>query len=177
VVQYRRKAASDREGEAANVLAICRRSGVPLIINDDVQLAARIGADGVHLGKDDCPLDEARTRLGPDAIIGVSCYDSVEAAVLAQRQGAGYVAFGRFFPSRTKPRAPLAHLETLHEARRLISVPIVAIGGITPENGAQLLAAGAHLLAVIDAVFGAPDPEAAAAAFRGLFAHSSAPPK
>jgi len=170
VVQYRRKPGSDREREADALLRICRNYNVPLLVNDDVGLACRIGADGVHLGKDDCSLTEARTRLGPAAIIGVSCYDSVEAALAAAQEGANYVAFGRFFPSRTKPQAPLAHVETLTEARRLLSLPIAAIGGITPENGARLLEAGADLLAVIDAVFGKPDPEEAANAFRTLFA-------
>jgi thiamine-phosphate pyrophosphorylase len=170
VVQYRAKSAADPVAEAERLLAVCRAGGVPLVINDDVELAGRIGADGVHLGKDDPDLEEARRILGPDAIIGVSCYDSVERAVQAEAAGAGYVAFGRFFPSRTKPGAPCARLETLVEAKRRLSVPIVAIGGITPENGGPLLEAGAGLLAVIDGVFGAGDPERAARRFAPLFA-------
>ncbi len=169
VIQYRAKASLDPLREAASVLAACRDGGVPLIINDDVELARRIGADGVHVGKDDVSLKEARDALGPNAIIGVSCYDSVDLAVRAEAGGASYVAFGRFFSSKTKPNAPCARLETLAEAKCRLSVPIVAIGGVTPENGGLLLKAGADLLAVIEAVFGEPDPGLAAAEFLPLF--------
>lgn len=171
-IQYRAKTSRNPLGEAAGLLAICRAARVPLIINDDVELARRIGADGVHLGKGDLPLMEARKVLGPDAIIGMSCYDSVELAIQAEAGGASYVAFGRFFPSKTKPDAPCARLETLVEAKRRLRVPIVAIGGITPENGGLLLKAGADFLAVIEAVFGAPDPGLAAAEFLPLFSES-----
>jgi len=169
VIQYRCKSEEARRATAHLLLTECRRADVPLIINDDVELAADIGADGVHLGRDDASATDARARLKPSAIIGVSCYDSVERAERAQQQGASYVAFGRFFPSRSKPNAPCARLETLVEARRRLRIPIVAIGGITPENGGQLIAAGADLLAVIDGVFGNSDPEAAARRFRPLF--------
>lgn len=172
VFQYRRKIGPSgigRETEAAGLLEICRRFGIPMIVNDDAALARQLGADGVHLGREDGSPQEARAVLGQDAVIGVSCYDSVPRALEAERAGADYVAFGRFFPSRTKPLASSARLETLTEARRLLTVPIVAIGGITPENGASLLEAGADLLAVVDALFGAPDPGIAAAAFRLLF--------
>jgi thiamine-phosphate pyrophosphorylase len=170
VVQYRAKSAADADAEAGLLLSVCRAGGVPLIVNDDVDLALRIGADGVHLGQDDADLAEARERLGPGAIIGLSCYDSVERAVAAEAAGADYVAFGRFFPSRSKPGAPRARLETLAEARRRLRVPIVAIGGITADNGAALLEAGAGVLAVIDGVFGAGDPERVARCFRPLWA-------
>jgi len=169
LIQYRAKSAHDRLAEARLVLAECRAAGVPLIINDDVELAFAINADGVHLGKDDGSVQQARERLGQGAIIGVSCYDSVERALEAQAQGASYAAFGRFFPSASKPNAPCAHLETLIEAKRKLSIPLVAIGGITPDNGKTLLNAGADMLAVIDAVFGTDDPERAAAAFQPLF--------
>jgi thiamine-phosphate pyrophosphorylase len=172
VVQYRAKSARDPEAEAAAVLAACRAAGVPLIVNDDLDLAARIGADGVHLGRHDAPLGEARRVLGEAAIVGVSCYDSVDLAVAAEAAGASYVAFGCFFPSRTKPAAPPARLEVLAEAKRRVRVPVVAIGGITAENGGALLAAGADLLAVVGGVFGADDPEAAAWRFRALFAEA-----
>lgn len=171
LVQYRAKAAAD-EAEARAVLAACRAGGVPLIVNDDVELALRIGADGVHLGRDDAAPAEARRRLGREALLGVSCYDSVELALRAEDAGADYVAFGRFFPSKTKPGAPLARLETLGLARQRTRLPIAAIGGITPDNGALLLAAGADLLAVVDGVFGAGDPEAAARRFLPLFARA-----
>jgi thiamine-phosphate pyrophosphorylase len=169
-IQYRCKSSEDRLAAARRFLTECHLAQVPLIINDDVDLALEIGADGVHLGKDDIPLEEARERLGPSAIVGMSCYDSVERAEEAQRQGASYVAFGRFFPSRSKPAAPCAHLETLTEARSRLAIPIVAIGGITADNGGQLIRAGADLLAVIDAVFGNQDPAVAAKRFQPLFA-------
>ena len=169
VVQYRAKQPQDPVGEAAALLALCRAAGIPLIINDDVELALAIGADGVHLGREDGAVSAARARLGPCAILGVSCYDSVERAAEAVAEGADYVAFGRFFPSLTKPGAPCAHLETLTLARRRLTVPVVAIGGITLENARPLLAAGADLLAVVDGVFGGGDPEAAARSFRKLW--------
>jgi thiamine-phosphate pyrophosphorylase len=172
VVQYRAKAAADPVGAAERLLATCRAARVPLIVNDDVALARRIGADGVHLGRDDTPLAEARRVLGSGAIIGVSCYDSVERAARAEGEGADYVAFGRFFPSKTKPGAPCARLETLGLAKERLRVPIVAIGGITAENGGILLEAGADLLAVIDGVFGGNDPEGAALEFQALFSRS-----
>lgn len=173
VFQYRRKSGprEGREHEAARLLQICRRSGIPLIVNDDVELARRIGADGVHLGRGDTSLAAAREVLGRNAIIGVSCYDSVPRAQRLERAGADYVAFGRFFPSRTKPLATPADAGILTEARRLLTIPIVAIGGITPANGAVLRRAGADVLAVVDAVFGAADPEAAVRAFEALFAN------
>lgn len=172
VVQYRAKSAADPLEDAARLLAVCRAGRVPLIINDDVALACRIGADGVHLGRDDGDLAEARRLLGPDAVIGVSCYDSLDRAEQAAAAGASYVAFGRFFPSLTKPAAPCARLETLVAAKRRLDVPIVAIGGITPANGGPLLAAGAGLLAVIEGVFGDGDPAEAARRFRPLFDES-----
>lgn len=169
VIQYRCKNTAERQAGAPHLLHLCREAGVPLIINDDVELAAEVGADGVHLGKDDGDMALARRALGPQAIIGVSCYDSLERAMAAEQSGASYVAFGRFFPSRSKPNAPCARLETLTEARRRIRLPIVAIGGITADNGSPLLSAGADLLAVIEGVFGSNDPEAAAARFQPLF--------
>lgn len=171
VFQYRRKSVSKGgEREAASLLAHCRRQGIPLIVNDDVELAGRIGADGVHLGRDDVSVTDARAALGRDAIVGVSCYNSVARAQSAERAGADYVAFGRFFPSRTKPLATPADPGVLTEAKRVLAIPIVAIGGITLENGASLLEAGADVLAVVDAVFGAADPESAVRAFAELFA-------
>ncbi len=168
-IQYRAKSGGNHLLEARLILAECRAAGAPFIVNDDVELAQNLDADGVHLGKDDGSPRAARERLGEGAIIGVSCYDSVEQAVQAERDGASYVAFGRFFPSKSKPSAPCARLETLAEAKRRINVPIVAIGGITPENGRTLIEAGADCLAVIDGVFGNDDPELAARAFQPLF--------
>jgi thiamine-phosphate pyrophosphorylase len=170
VIQYRSKSSLQPLQEARLLLTECKAFQVPLIINDDVELALAMGADGVHLGKDDGSIFEARKRLGGQALIGVSCYDSLERAVDAQAQGASYVAFGRFFPSANKPDAPCAQLETLTAAKQGLHLPIVAIGGITPENGLSLIKAGADVLAVIDGVFGADDPQQRALAFKPLFA-------
>ena len=170
IVQYRDKNPCDALYLAKELVKICHQYGVPLIINDDVELAARTGADGVHIGKEDGATAQARKRLGNNAIIGVSCYDFVERAIEAQTQGATYVAFGRFFPSSSKPLAAPARIETLQQAKRLLNIPIVAIGGILPENGAQLLAAGADLLAVIGGLFDS-QPEQSARAYQALFDH------
>jgi thiamine-phosphate pyrophosphorylase len=172
LVQYRDKSSDrpSRERQARGLLRLCQDHEVPLIINDDVELAAAIGAGGVHLGKDDMALDEARVRLGPRAIIGVSCHDSLEQAVRAAHAGADYVAFGSFFASPTKPRAVRAPLSLLESAHRALNVPICAIGGITPDNGAVLVTAGAHMLAVISGIFAQRDIAAAARRYAQLFA-------
>lgn len=171
VIQYRDKGTDlpRRRREAAALAVLCRSRGVPLIVNDDIELARVIAADGVHVGRDDQSLESARAALGPQAIIGVSCYDSMERALRAQSAGANYVAFGRFFSSRTKPEAIQANLQLLRDVRSRIAVPIVAIGGITSTNGAALLDAGADLLAVIHSVFGHRDPKAAAREYLPLF--------
>lgn len=173
VVQYRAKQGRASVEEARALLKVCRQAFVPLIVNDDVELAIHIGADGVHLGREDPDLRKVRARIGPLAILGVSCYDDLERAVWAAQQGADYVAFGRFFPSITKPNAPCARLETLARARLKIRIPIVAIGGITVENGAKIIAAGADLLAVVEGVFGAQEPKGAASQFQALWRTSS----
>ncbi len=170
IVQYRDKNPCDALLLATELVKICHRYEVPLIINDDVELAARAGADGVHIGKEDGAIAQVRKRLGSDAIIGVSCYNFVERAIEAQAQGATYVAFGRFFPSSSKPLAAPAKIETLQQAKRLLNIPIVAIGGILPENGAQLLAAGADVLAAIGGLFDS-QPEQSARAYQALFDH------
>jgi thiamine-phosphate pyrophosphorylase len=168
VVQYRDKTSHNKHDLGSELLKICHHHNVPLIINDDIELAVNLGADGVHLGKDDGYIAEARNRLGANAIIGISCYNSVERALAMQDQGATYVAFGRFFPSSSKPLAAPAELSTLHEAKALLKIPLVAIGGILPENGLQLLQAGADLLAVIGGIFD-EDPEQSAKKYRSLF--------
>ncbi len=172
VVQYRDKSADNmhREREAGNVLAVCRAHGVPLIINDDVALAATVGADGVHLGRDDAVVREARRVLGAAAIIGVSCYNDFDLAVAAQQVGASYVAFGRFSASYTKPDAVLASLDLIRRAKAQLSIPVVAIGGITPDNAAPLIDAGVDMLAVIHGIFGQADPEQAARRYTQFFA-------
>lgn len=171
LIQYRDKHASDarRHARATALLALCRRHGVPLIINDDLALAVAIGADGLHVGRDDPDIANARRALGPHAIIGASCYNRLELAEAAVAAGASYVAFGRFFPSLSKPAAVQAEPDLLVRAHRHLPVPVVAIGGITPENGGRLLHAGADLLAVIEGLFAAPDVRGAAARYRALF--------
>jgi thiamine-phosphate pyrophosphorylase len=168
VVQYRDKAPDDATYLAKELLSLCQRYNVPLLINDDVELAARIGADGVHLGREDGDILSARKTLGDKAMIGVSCYDSVESARQAETLGVDYVAFGRFFPSSSKPLAAPAHLETLRQAQHQIQVPIVAIGGILPSNGQSLLEAGADVLAVIGGLF-EDNPEQAVQDYLTLF--------
>ena len=171
MIQYREKhlPREERGREARALATLCHERDVPLIINDDIELAAACGAAGVHLGQDDAPVSRARRRLGQRAIIGVSCYNRMERARTAAGTDASYVAFGRFFPSKTKPGALQAQPALLKQARREISLPIVAIGGITPANGAELVHAGADLLAVIHGVFGQTDIRAAARRYAALF--------
>jgi thiamine-phosphate pyrophosphorylase len=168
IVQYRDKHPEDALLLATELVDVCRQHQVPLIINDHISLAAAVGADGVHLGKDDGDIALARKELGGNAIIGVSCYDSLERALSAQQQGANYAAFGRFYPSSSKPLAAPATIATLLQAKQTLDIPIVAIGGILPENGKALLDAGANFLAVIGGLFDY-EPEQAARAYRSLF--------
>jgi thiamine-phosphate pyrophosphorylase len=170
IVQYRDKSGDGerRRAEGAALLAVCHRFGVPLIINDDVELAAAIGAEGVHLGEHDGNVDAARTRLGASAIIGVSCYDSLDRARQLAAAGADYLAFGAFFPSPTKPLARRARVGLLRDAKSL-GLPLVAIGGITPDNARPLIEAGADFVAAISGVFAAADPSAAARRYAHLF--------
>jgi len=172
LVQYRNKStdAMLRREQADMLVALCHGRGVPLIVNDDVELACAVGADGVHLGRDDMAVSAARAALKPDALIGVSCYDELPRALGAERSGADYVAFGSFFPSAVKPGAVRAPIDLLQRARAATALPIVAIGGITAYNAAQLVAAGADALAVISALFDTADTYAAAQAFAPAFA-------
>ena len=169
-LQYRNKAASEdlRAEQAIALMPLCRQLQVPLIINDDWALAAAIGADGVHLGRDDGELALARHEMGPDALLGASCYADLRLARQAVFAGADYVAFGAFYPSSTKPGAPPAPLSILGEAASL-GVPRVAIGGITPDNARPLVDAGADLLAVISGVFDAVDPTLATQTYLSCF--------
>jgi len=170
MIQYRAKDAP-RElaiAQAKRLAALCRDHGVPLVVNDSVELALEAGADGVHLGRDDGDAREARRKM-PRAILGVSCYADPERARVAACAGADYVAIGSVFASGTKPGAVRAPLELLARAREAAGLPVVAIGGITPANAPQAIAAGADMVAVINAVFDAPDVRAAAAQFARLF--------
>lgn len=171
VVQYRDKSndVARQHEQASELLVLCRRYHVPLLINDSLRLADLVGADGVHIGRDDGGIHEARIVLGPDSIIGVSCYQSLPLALQAQAAGADYVAFGSFFPSYTKPGADPAAIGLLHQAAHVIHLPIVAIGGITLGNADRLIDAGADALAVISALFDSDDIEGTARQFVDLF--------
>jgi thiamine-phosphate pyrophosphorylase len=169
-LQYRNKAADPglRATQAAALQAWCAAAGVPLLVNDDPALAAAIGAAGVHLGDGDAAIGAARELLGGDAIIGASCYDDDARARACAAAGASYLAFGALFPSATKPHARRASPALLRAATRH-GLPLVAIGGITPDNAGIAIAAGADLVAVVGGVFDARNPVAAARALQALF--------
>lgn len=171
LIQYRSKSPDSqrRTQDATALLHLCRGFRIPLIINDDIQLAKDIGADGVHLGKDDESIGQARAVLGKQAIIGVSCYNDLTLATRAEGMGADYVAFGSFFASTTKPAAVTAPIEVLRQAQTRLSIPVVAIGGITPDNASILIDAGADAVAVIHGLFGQEDILAAAEDYARLF--------
>jgi len=170
-IQYRDKVHNGvkRQRIGHRLLMLCREYGATLIINDDIALCLAIGAGGVHLGKGDANINTARAQLGETKIIGVSCYNQLQLAVQAQQDGADYVAFGSFYNSSTKPDAVAAPLSLLTEARMHVTVPIVAIGGITVDNGQPLITAGADALAVINGIFGEDDIKAAAQTFSDYF--------
>ena len=173
LLQYRDKSgdASKRLREAEALRELCEHHGANLIINDDTDLAARLGV-GLHLGQEDGSLTAARALLGEQAIIGATCHASLALAEQASRDGADYVAFGRFFNSSTKPGAPAATPELLEQARQQTDLPIVAIGGVTLDTAAQLIARGADLIAVVHALFAADsaaEVERRARAFSQLF--------
>ncbi len=172
VLQYRNKSASTalKLQQAQELRQLTRESNTVFIVNDDAYLAAKVDADGVHLGGEDGSLALARALLGDSRIIGVSCYNRPPLAFEAARQGADYVAFGAFFSSSVKPDAARAEVAMLQAARSELNVPIVAIGGITQQNGAALIEAGADALAVISALWNAPDIAASAHEFSTLFA-------
>ena len=170
VLQYRNKTASSsvRLEQARALREVSSEFDIPLIINDDLALALSVAADGVHLGSADGSVADARAVLGKAKLIGVSCYNRIALAHEAVNLGADYVALGSFFASTVKPDAATATFELLRQARREIAVPLVAIGGITLQNGAQLREAGATALAVISALFGAEDIQGKARQFAAL---------
>jgi len=176
-IQYRNKLASPplKRAQALALRDLCSGQGATFIVNDDVDLAYAVDADGVHLGREDAPLALARRRLGATAIIGASCYNSLERAKSAIAEGADYIAFGSFFPSPIKPDAVRAQPSLIPAAKSRWNVCVVAIGGITLAAASSLIAAGADALAVISAVFDAPDIAAAAKAFREAFAAHAEP--
>jgi len=172
LLQYRNKTADAalRLMQGRALLALCREFRVPLVINDHLDLALALDADGLHLGAEDGLLAEARQRLGAGKILGASCYRSLATAIEAERTGADYVAFGGFFPSTIKTgmttRTPLTLVQ---ESKQRLSVPVIAIGGITTENAPRLIAAGVDGVAVITALFGARDIRGEARRFTALF--------
>ncbi len=154
---------------ASELLAVTRRYGALLIVNDHPTVARDIGADGVHVGREDPSVAEARAILGPDTIIGASCYGEVDRAVAAEQEGADYVAFGTPFPSPTKASKGKTPIEIFQEAKQRVSVPVFAIGGINIDNAQQIIDAGADGIAVVSGVFAAPDVASAAQALVQLF--------
>ena len=172
-LQYRNKTLPPvrRLSQARQVQALCQKYQIPLIVNDDILLAKEINADGVHLGRDDDNIHQARSVLGERKIIGISCYNELPRALEAANQHADYVAFGAMFASATKPEATHAPLSLLTEARTLLDVPIVAIGGITLDNVSSVLRAGADAVAVISDVFSAASPVEQVQRYQQRIAH------
>ena len=172
MVQYRHKQASpeQRREQGAALLTLCRRYNRPLVINDHLSLCLTLGADGVHVGGTDMSVAEARAALGPDKIVGASCYGELALAHAAWRTGASYIAFGGFYPSPVKRYSFVTAPGLVAEARAQIDLPLVVIGGMTPENAAPLVALGADMVAAITSVYGQDDPGAATRRFDALYA-------
>lgn len=175
MVQYRHKQASpeQRREQGAALLALCRRYSRPLIINDHLDLCLTLGADGLHVGGTDLSVADARAALGPDPIVGASCYGDLALAHAAWRAGASYVAFGGFYPSPVKRYSFVTAPSLVAEARARIDLPVVVIGGMTPENAAPLVALGADMVAAITSVYGEDDPGEATRRFDALYASTA----
>ncbi|MEE8528080.1 MAG: thiamine phosphate synthase [Gammaproteobacteria bacterium] len=171
IVQYRDKRSDHRRRleQARKLRCLCAKSGVLFIVNDDIEIAAKTGADGVHLGAGDAGIVEARRQLGEKAVIGASCYNSLEQVRSAIDEGADYVALGSVYRSPTKSEATRVDLDTIIAARAEFRLPIACIGGITAENAGPVVDAGADMLAVMSGVFGQPDITAAARNLARLF--------
>lgn len=171
IIQYRNKQAPKQQqlDEATVLSQLCRQHQCLFIVNDDAELAKQVNADGVHIGQNDSSIAKARQVLGKEKIIGMSCNNQLQWAIEAQSSGADYVAFGRFFPSQTKPEAPQVEPDLLQQAKTQLSIPVVAIGGITPDTAGTLLDAGADMLAVVHAIFAKQDVAAAAREFQQQF--------
>jgi thiamine-phosphate pyrophosphorylase len=171
IIQYRDKS-NDQEKrlhQATILQSLCQKYKSLCIINDDIELAKEINADGVHLGKDDNSIAEARKVLGNDAIIGVSCYNDLNLAIDAERNSADYVAFGAIFPSPTKPNAAVADLDIISNAKSKLTIPICVIGGITEINIHQVVEHGSDMAAVISSLFSVNDTKDTAATFSSHF--------
>jgi thiamine-phosphate pyrophosphorylase len=175
LLQYRHKTASEalRYEQAGKLLALCRRHGVPLIINDHIAMCRDLGAEGVHVGGTDASVAEARAALGAGKMVGASCYGELQRAHDAAAAGASYVAFGGFYPSRVKKYAVTTPPQIVGEARAALTTPVVVIGGMTPHNAAPLVAQGAHMVAAISSVYQASDAGQAVRAFRALFGETA----
>lgn len=174
-VQYRDKNpdSKTRREVAARLHDLCGKHATPLIVNDDVDTALAVGAEGIHLGREDAGLEEARRQAGGGVLIGVSCYNDLDRAVAAESAGADYAAFGAMFPTASKDATVPATPELIARAKAVLSIPVLAIGGITPENCREIVDAGADLLAVISSVYLAEDPVAVVARFNEIiFDHS-----
>jgi thiamine-phosphate pyrophosphorylase len=171
LIQYRNKTATfaDKVSEAARLKSLCHAHNARLLINDDIALCQTVDADGVHLGQSDKGLHDARVQLGARAIIGISCHNNDELVRQAERNHADYIALGRFFPSLTKPAAPAASLNDLQRIRAMTTLPIVAIGGVSADNGAYLVSHGADMLAAINYIFDADDISSRVRALNSLF--------
>ena len=171
LLQYRHKTAGPalRQEQAMALLALCRRFERPLVINDHVALCLQIGADGVHVGGTDAAVTAVRTQIGPDLILGASCYGDLDLARAAHAAGASYVAFGGFYPSKVKKYPVTTDMGILAASHAAVPLPTVVIGGMTPANAAPLVAAGADMVAAISSIYLADDPRQAAAAFVRVF--------
>jgi thiamine-phosphate pyrophosphorylase len=171
LVQYRHKDAdpSLREEQAGALLALCRRHGRPLIVNDHVDLCLRLDADGVHVGGTDAPVAAVRAQVGADKIVGASCYGDLALGQAAQDGGASYVAFGGFYPSVVKKYPVTTPPEIVAQAKARFSVPVVVIGGMTAANARPLVALGADMVAAISSVYAVPETASAVREFCGLF--------
>jgi thiamine-phosphate pyrophosphorylase len=171
VLQYRNKLADYKlqTEQASAIQPLCKQFQVPFIINDSVELCMTLNADGVHIGADDGNIAEVRERIGAEKILGASCYNNFDLALSAQEAGANYVAFGACFASSTKPNAPVAGLQLFEQAKMQLSIPVVAIGGITLNNTPLVINAGANAIAVINAIFSQDDVKSTTQQFTQLF--------
>ena len=171
MLQYRNKHDdySVRESQAHELKSLCDKFNVPFIINDDIELALAVHADGIHLGQEDIDCGEARALFDQQIIIGISCYNDLNRAVTAENKGASYIVFGAFSPTLTKKNTVQAEPELITKAKQRLELPVVAIGGITPENGGALIDAGADFLAVVSGIYSADDPEHAVRSYLKLF--------
>jgi len=171
LLQYRHKtrAVELRREQAAQLQALCRRHGVPFIVNDFVELCIELDADGIHVGGTDASVAEVRATVGPSKIVGAFCYGSLQLAHEAHVAGASYVAFGGFYPSTVKKYAVTTSPDIVREAKASLCVPVVVIGGMTATNARPLVSHGADMVAAISSVVQAPDPFSAACEFVGLF--------